>query len=283
MGACSCAPIAEQTVPEKVSKAIFDAGINKADLRILPRSMLQQVIELNALAMCGTATCDPEAICSYIVSNGPLAEYSHPMRLEVMKYLATIEMTRHWERFPDAFTLGGYHEGGLGACCTVVPMYHGYAATETWQMEVLPYIVSAKLLLTGNAPGAYYKNEYRAWRKAFIRKTFGSSGMAAMQTRTHTKYGALPHYYIAMMMVNPSFQGKGLCGRLMRAACRAADAEGLPCYLETGGERNVAVYKRFGFRVLEQTSVSAKGYDSYDDVYLMIRDAVAADGPAKGS
>eukprot|EP00971_Amphidinium_carterae_P106858 2116674-Amphidinium_carterae.2 len=25
--------------------------------------------------------------------------------------------------------------------------------------------------------------------------------MAAMQTRTHTKYGALPHYYIAMMMV----------------------------------------------------------------------------------
>jgi len=276
-------PIAEQTVPEKVSSAIFDDATNKAIMRIMPRSSLPAVIENNALSMCGTATCDPEAMCSWIISTGALSDFANPMRLEVMKYLATIEMVRHWELFPAAFTLGGYVDGALGACCTVVPMYHGFEASETLQMQVMPITITSKLLLTGKAPAALYKREYREWQKAAMARLFGKTGFSAMQARTHSKHGAGAHYYIAMMMVNPAFQGKGLCGRLMRAACRAADAEGLPTYLETGGERNVAVYKRFGFRVVEKTAVYADGYGSYDEVYLMIRDAVTADGPVHGS
>eukprot|EP00971_Amphidinium_carterae_P329903 6462682-Amphidinium_carterae.1 len=61
-------------------------------------------------------------------------------RLEVMKYLATIEMTRHWERFPDAFTLGGYHEGGLGwNRVSTESTYHGQqnAQTVTRSREVV--------------------------------------------------------------------------------------------------------------------------------------------------
>ena len=31
-----------------------------------------------------------------------------------------------------------------------------------------------------------------------------------------------------------------------------ADAQGLLCYLETTGKRNVAVYERFGYKVVER-------------------------------
>lgn len=274
MGACSCAPTAEPVLPDKVTKAIHNDAASKGAIRILPRSMLEEATTNNALSMCGTDTCDPEAICSWIVSYGDLSDFASPERLAVMKYFATLELTNHWVRFPSAFTLGGYVDGQLGACCTVVPMYQGFHATETWMSELSPGIVTTKMLANGTAPAAIYKSKYRDWRKACLPRLFGKTGFLAMQKRTHSKHGPGAHYYIAMMMVNPAFQGKGLCGKLMRAACRAADAEGLPSYLETGGERNVSVYKRFGYRVVEKTSAYVEGESSYDEIYLMYRDPV---------
>jgi len=270
-------------LPEKVSKAIFNDETSKANIKIMPRSSLQTVIENDAVSMCGTDTTDPEKLCSWVISTGDLSDYNNPMRLEAMKYMATIELIRHWVRYPGAYTLGGYDNGALGACCTVVPMYHGYKATETMKMKMIPFVATTELMVKGQLPGTFYKKEYREWRKALMARLFGKNGMEEMQSRTHGKYGAGPHIYISMMMVHPAFQGKGLCGRLMRAACRAADAERLPTYLETAGDRNVAVYKRFGFQVVEKTTISAEGYGAYDEVYLMVREFLAADGPVRGS
>ncbi len=51
--------------------------------------------------------------------------------------------------------------------------------------------------------------------------------------------------------VLPAAQGAGIGQRLIEHGHRRADAAGLPCYLETFTERNVAYYGRRGWDVVE--------------------------------
>ena len=54
-----------------------------------------------------------------------------------------------------------------------------------------------------------------------------------------------------MLGVEPSAQGKGLGGRLLEPVLQQADSEGLPAYLETDKERNLAFYARFRFGLVD--------------------------------
>lgn len=56
-----------------------------------------------------------------------------------------------------------------------------------------------------------------------------------------------PHWYLALLAVDPDWQGRGLGGALLRPGLERADDEGLPCYLETQKEANLAFYGRYGF------------------------------------
>lgn len=57
-------------------------------------------------------------------------------------------------------------------------------------------------------------------------------------------------WYLWVIGVDPACQGHGIGSQLMQPVLARADAQGLPCYLETETERNVAFYERCGFRVL---------------------------------
>lgn len=59
------------------------------------------------------------------------------------------------------------------------------------------------------------------------------------------------HWYLAVLGVDPEFQGKGLGGRLLEPVLALADAEGLPAYLETDRERNLAFYARYRFGLVD--------------------------------
>jgi len=59
-----------------------------------------------------------------------------------------------------------------------------------------------------------------------------------------------PHWYLSILGVDPDHQGKGLGGALLQPALAKADQEGVPCYLETLEEKNLAFYGRHGFEVL---------------------------------
>ncbi len=59
-----------------------------------------------------------------------------------------------------------------------------------------------------------------------------------------------PHWYLWALGVAPERQGQGIGGALLAPILARADAEGLPCYLETQTEANVAFYARRGFEVL---------------------------------
>ena len=63
------------------------------------------------------------------------------------------------------------------------------------------------------------------------------------------------YWYLWVLGVDPTHQGKGVGGRLIRPALEQADASGKVCYLETEAERNLAFYERHGFRVVAEARV----------------------------
>jgi ribosomal protein S18 acetylase RimI-like enzyme len=59
-----------------------------------------------------------------------------------------------------------------------------------------------------------------------------------------------PHWYLPVLGTAPEHQGRGVASSLLRALLARSDAEGLPAYLESSKERNLAFYRRHGFEVV---------------------------------
>ncbi|MHB1134472.1 MAG: GNAT family N-acetyltransferase [Chloroflexota bacterium] len=63
------------------------------------------------------------------------------------------------------------------------------------------------------------------------------------------------HWQMAVLAVDPAQRRQGLGGRLMQPMLARADAENLPCYLDTQTESNVRLYERHGFVVVSEGDV----------------------------
>ena len=70
--------------------------------------------------------------------------------------------------------------------------------------------------------------------------------VAAQMDASHPTY---PHWYLALLGVDPSQQRLGLGSRLLEAGLRTVDSDHLPAYLETPNPHSVAFYERYGFVV----------------------------------
>lgn len=66
-------------------------------------------------------------------------------------------------------------------------------------------------------------------------------------------------WYLHIAGVDPAVQGRGLGGQAIRAGLARADAAGVPVYLETPLESNVALYRSFGFELREEWQVPGGG------------------------
>jgi len=64
-----------------------------------------------------------------------------------------------------------------------------------------------------------------------------------------------PHWYLMAIGTSPTRQGTGLGSALLELGTSQADATGIPCYLETATESNVAYYSKRGFEVTGQANV----------------------------
>jgi GNAT superfamily N-acetyltransferase len=67
--------------------------------------------------------------------------------------------------------------------------------------------------------------------------------------RIEDRHPTDPHYYLAILGVEPAAQGRGLGSALLAPMLERCDAEGVPAYLESSKESNLAFYGRHGFRV----------------------------------
>jgi ribosomal protein S18 acetylase RimI-like enzyme len=59
-----------------------------------------------------------------------------------------------------------------------------------------------------------------------------------------------PHWYLAMIGVDPSRQGQGMGSALLKETLATVDEQGLPAYLESSNPANVPLYERHGFEVM---------------------------------
>ena len=70
---------------------------------------------------------------------------------------------------------------------------------------------------------------------------------------------AEPHLYLSILGTDPAQQGRGIGSALLRPGLELADGDGLPCYLESSKESNVAFYARHGFMVRETIALPRGG------------------------
>jgi len=73
------------------------------------------------------------------------------------------------------------------------------------------------------------------------------------ERRRHNTPGA--HFYLAALGVEPERQGEGIGTALVGPGLARADAGGVPAYLETATGRNVLLYERLGFAVVEELTL----------------------------
>ena len=66
---------------------------------------------------------------------------------------------------------------------------------------------------------------------------------------------AIPHWYLALIGVDPVRQGNGFASTLLTHTLRQCDEEHLPVYLESTSPRNIPIYERHGFVLLATVQV----------------------------
>jgi len=85
------------------------------------------------------------------------------------------------------------------------------------------------------------------WRR--LREVAAANEMLEKRRRTHVP---APHWYLSALGVDPERQREGIGSSLLSLVLGRADAEGVPAYLEAATARNVLLYERHGFVVVEE-------------------------------
>jgi GNAT superfamily N-acetyltransferase len=99
-------------------------------------------------------------------------------------------------------------------------------------------------------PGTWSGTEVSAlpgYLRAFGRRLVTASQYQSVAVSAHPR--DQPHWYLAVIGVDPVRQGFGVCAALLRSRLRRCDEEGLPAYLESSNLENVPLYQHFGFHV----------------------------------
>ncbi len=86
---------------------------------------------------------------------------------------------------------------------------------------------------------------------------FGTGVFGVMSTmdRIEKVHPKAPHWYLQTIGTDPAKQGKGFGSLIMRHQLAIADAQGVPCYLESSKDTNIPIYRSFGFDVTGEIKI----------------------------
>ncbi|MGO9558699.1 MAG: GNAT family N-acetyltransferase [Acidimicrobiales bacterium] len=77
-------------------------------------------------------------------------------------------------------------------------------------------------------------------------------GALQLMFRVEGLHPTEPHWYLFTLGTAPERQGQGVGSALLRSMLEHIDEVGEPAYLESSKERNVPLYARFGFEVIDE-------------------------------
>jgi len=138
----------------------------------------------------------------------------------------------------------------------------GDAATVTGARDEAGTLVG---ICAWQRPGTYQLSGWRQARemdgalRALIQRPpsllIGLRYVTAME-RAHLRD---EHWYLTLLAVDPMAWRLGIGTALLEPSLASIDQEGLPCYLETQKEANLAYYRRFGFDLTDRLTPSRGG------------------------
>jgi ribosomal protein S18 acetylase RimI-like enzyme len=89
----------------------------------------------------------------------------------------------------------------------------------------------------------------------YISETVDESKLEIVQT-TFERLDACrpdePYWYLTLLGVDPAYQGQGRGAALLTQGLKRCDESGRPSYLESSNVRNLPLYERHGFEVIEE-------------------------------
>jgi len=146
-----------------------------------------------------------------------------------------------YEMRKTGLVFGIKKEDGSGYAALMLCRPPGYHET-TWSMLTSAYKAGLTPPWEAKKGPGNEKFEHTKARMDGVMKTM---------TQCHKECCPEKHWYIYMLQVDPSCQGKGLGKRLLNFVSTLADRRGVPVYLETVGDRNVKIYEKMGFNVVK--------------------------------
>lgn len=92
------------------------------------------------------------------------------------------------------------------------------------------------------------------WRAPFMLGLGGMGRMSKAMSATEDFHKQVegPHWYLMTVGTRAARQGQGLGSKLVEMGTSRADDAGVPCYLETGTDSNIAFYRKRGFEIIGQ-------------------------------
>ena len=107
-------------------------------------------------------------------------------------------------------------------------------------------------------PGQTHPSLWRYIRAGFLPVEYklGRAGYRRMMANeayieaVHAEQMPGPHWYLWFVAVEPAAKGCGIGSMLIRHKLAQADADHIPCYLETHNLNNVPFYEKLGFSVV---------------------------------
>jgi ribosomal protein S18 acetylase RimI-like enzyme len=92
-------------------------------------------------------------------------------------------------------------------------------------------------------------------------RALGMRSARALRALTHVEHlhPKDPHWYLGVLGTRPERQGTGVGSALLAPVLTRCDEEGMPAYLESSKESNIAFYRRHGFEVTGEIPLPGGG------------------------
>jgi predicted GNAT family N-acyltransferase len=129
---------------------------------------------------------------------------------------------------------------------------------EAWVLEHPPGQAASVALF--DPPGGVYASREGLWAEFNAHLTDDeATRLEAYDTLADAAQPAEPHWYLGVLAVTPTLQGRGYARRVVTPILDSANRTQTPVTLETATPINLAIYARFGFEVRTEFDLPGGG------------------------